>query len=143
MPESWHQGPLPTNVHLLGHVGEEEKLPYLSSSWLLVNTSIHEGSAISFLEALSCEMPLLGCQDPEGIVSKFGIFVGRHEGSGMQGSPALIQGLQRLLSDDQMRLSLGKNGRSWVNATHSRSTFLASFRDLCAKAKLNANSLNP
>ena len=62
---SWQPINLPENVKLMGHVGGEEKTNILTSAWVLVNTSIHEGLAISFQEALKCETPLLSCVDPE------------------------------------------------------------------------------
>ena len=131
---AWEPGRLPRNVRMLGHVDGAEKLELLSSAWLLVNTSIHESLAISFLEALLCETPILSCQDPGGIVSRFGVYVGRWDGSGLGGIPRFAEGLQRLIFDEAMRVRLGKGGRAWVEETHYRSQFLESFDDLCARA---------
>jgi glycosyltransferase involved in cell wall biosynthesis len=128
---AWRPLALPANVRLLGHVDEAEKLKRLASAWALVNTSIHEGLAISFLEALACEMPLISCQNPEGVVSRYGIFVGRHDGNGLDGLPHFSKALKRLLHDTETRLRLGKEGRAWVTETHSRARFLSAFRALC------------
>ena len=49
---------MPPNVKLLGHLDGEQKFQFLSSAWVLVNTSIHEALATSFLDALVCETPL-------------------------------------------------------------------------------------
>ncbi|MDT7541861.1 MAG: hypothetical protein QOE33_1765 [Acidobacteriota bacterium] len=122
------------NVRFMGHVGEEEKARALSSAWVLVNTSIHEGLAISFLEALACETPILSCQNPGGIASRFGIYTGHFDGDGLEGLPHLVAGLEHLVGDEELRLRLGREGRSWVRETHSRAHFLTAFRDLCARA---------
>ena len=130
---TWTPGDLPSNVRFLGHIDGPQKVRALSSAWFLVNTSIHEGLAVSFLEALACETPLLACVDPGGIVSRFGLYAGRFDGTGMEALPALSAGMKRLLSDPGLRLQLGKAGRSWVRQTHNWANFVSSFRDLCAR----------
>lgn len=129
---TWTPCDLPSNVRFLGHIDGPEKIRALSSAWILVNTSIHEGLAVSFLEALACETPLLACVDPGGIVSRFGLYAGRFDGTGMDALPTLEDRMNRLLSDQELRLQLGKAGRRWVRETHNWRNFLGSFRDLCA-----------
>jgi glycosyltransferase involved in cell wall biosynthesis len=129
---TWTPHDLPSNVCFLGHIDGEEKVQALSSAWILVNTSIHEGLAVSFLEALACETPLLACVDPGGIVSRFGLYAGRFDGTGLEALPALSAHMNRLLSDHRLRLQLGKAGRSWVQETHNWPNFLVSLRNLCA-----------
>lgn len=133
---AWEPRALPSNVRLMGHVGEEEKEQLLGSAWALVNTSIHEGLAVSFLEALACGTPLVSCQDPAGIVSRFGIFVGRFDGSGIDGLPSFAAALEQLLGDEELRGRLGSGGREWVRDTHTLERFLATFRRLCARVGL-------
>jgi glycosyltransferase involved in cell wall biosynthesis len=133
---SWEPKSLPENVRLMGHIDGAEKYHLLSSAWVLVNTSIHESLAISYLEALACETPLLSCQDPGGLVSQFGIHVGRWDGTGLEGIPTFVEGLRRLLSDQELRTRLGQEGRRWVAETHSRSRFLAAFDELCERADI-------
>ena len=131
---AWEPKSLPDNVRLMGHVGGEEKIRIISSAWVLVNTSIHEGLAVSFQEALKCETPILSCLNPENVVARFGIYVGRWDGTGMEGIPKFIEGLTRLLEDKELRTRLGKEGRQWVTDTHSKSSFLEAFNDLCTRA---------
>lgn len=133
---AWKPEDLPENVHLKGHVEGKEKINYLSSAWALINTSIHEGLAVSFQEALRCETPLLSCVNPEDIVSRFGIYVGRHDGDGLSSVPHFIEGLQRLLSKPKLRLELGRDGRSWVESLHNQANFITVFGDLCKEAKV-------
>jgi glycosyltransferase involved in cell wall biosynthesis len=133
---AWQPDNLPDNVKLMGHVQGEEKIRLLASAWVLVNTSIHEGLAVSFQEALKCETPLLSCVNPQDVVSRFGIYVGRWDGSGMDSIPQFIDGLTRLIEDRELRTRLGKEGREWVLANHNKSRFLEAFYDLYAKAKV-------
>ena len=129
---AWRPVDLPANVRLLGHVDGEEKLKTLASAWVLVNTSIHEGLAVSFLEALACETPIISCQNPEDLVSRFGIYVGRWDGDGLDALPHFSEALKQLLQDTATRLRLGKEGRAWVTETHSPARFLSAYRALCA-----------
>ena len=131
---AWEHNSLPNNVRLMGHVDGEKKLELLSSAWVLVNTSIHEGLAVSFQEALKCETPILSCLNPENVVSRFGIYVGRWDGTGLEGMPKFVEGLTRLLEDKELRTRLGKEGRQWVTKTHNKSQFLEAFNDLCTRA---------
>lgn len=133
-PGSFSSSDLPPNVRLLGHVGEAEKQRLLSSAWVAINTSIHEGLAVSFLEALACETPLLSCVDTGFTVSRYGIYTGRFDGSGMESLDAFTAGLQRLLDNAGLRAELGRRGREWVRATHSVDTFLARFEGLVQRA---------
>ena len=128
----WHPDHLPENVCPTGHLGGHEKLDALRSAWALVNTSIHEGLPVSFLEALRCETPLLSCQNPEGVVARYGIYVGPHSGDGQSALPAFEEALARLLHSHALREQLGRAGRQWVEATHSFAQFLAAFDALAA-----------
>jgi glycosyltransferase involved in cell wall biosynthesis len=133
---SWAPIDVPSNVKLLGHTDGAEKEAALAAAWALVNTSIHEGLPVSFLEALAWETPILSCQNPEDVASRFGIYVGRWDGTGLESIPAFGGGLRRLLDSAPLRERLGAEGRQWVAATHSRLRFLEAFADLCRRARL-------
>jgi glycosyltransferase involved in cell wall biosynthesis len=133
---AWQPASLPPNVRLLGHVDGAEKLRTLSSAWALVNTSIQEGLAVSFLEALACETPIVSCQNTEDVVSRFGIHVGRWDGDGLDSLPRFTEALERLLRDATTRTRLGREGRAWVTENHNQERFLDAFESLCAKAGL-------
>ncbi|MDR4467892.1 MAG: glycosyltransferase family 4 protein [Nitrospira sp.] len=133
-PGSWEPSGLPNNLVMVGHVDGEEKRKLLSSAWVLINTSIHEALATSFIEALACETPLLCCTNQEELASRFGIFTGRYDGDGVQSLPRFTIGLQELLEDRDRRTSLGQRGREWVEHTHNEENFLAAFGELCGAA---------
>lgn len=133
-PGAWNPEHLAPNVRFLGHVDDDEKRRLLSEAWVAINTSVHEGLAVSFLEALACGTPLLSCVNTGFVVSRYGIYTGRFEGSGMDGINAFRQGLQALLDDSTLRSELGENGRAWVQSTHSVDAFLVAFFRLCDRA---------
>jgi glycosyltransferase involved in cell wall biosynthesis len=130
----WRAEGLTPNVHCLGHVDGPEKLRLLGAAWALVNTSVHEGLAVSFLEALKCQTPLVSCIDTEGVVSRFGCHVGWEGGHGLGLVPAFREGLRALLDDRPRREALGRAGRAWVDRVHTREGFLRAFHGLCGKA---------
>lgn len=123
----------PANLHVLSHVDGPRKEELLASAWVLVNTSIHEALPTSFIEALHHGVPLLSCQDPEGVASEFGIYVGRFDGDGMAALPAFADGLGRLLEDEDMREQLGQAGRGWARAHHTRESFLTDFSSFASR----------
>ena len=133
---AWSPEGLTPNVRLLGHVDGAEKLRVLASAWALVNTSIHEGLPVSFLDALACETPIVSCQNPADVASRFGFYVGRWDGDGLAALPRFAEALGRLLHDEATRTRLGREGRAWVAETHSPARFLDAFRSLCVRAGL-------
>lgn len=131
---AWQPRALPPNLRALGHVGEEEKARRLASAWALVNTSLHEGLAVSLLEALACETPPVASVDPEGVLSRFGVRVEGAEGDGLAALPRFVAGLERLLGDAALRARLGREGRRWVSATHNADRFGEAFGALARRA---------
>lgn len=123
---------LPPNLELLGMVDGEAKHERLAAAWALVNTSIHEGLPVSFLEALAHGTPIVSCRDPEGIVSRFGRDIGRFDGSGMQGLDAFERGLREILDDDAERERIAREAPRWVAGRHSPQRFAAAFREIVA-----------
>jgi glycosyltransferase involved in cell wall biosynthesis len=136
---AWRPDGLPPNVRTPGHMDGARKLEMLSSAWLLVNTSIHEALAVSFLEALACETPIVSCQNVEGVASRFGEYVGRSDGDGLDALPRFAEALRRLLRDEAMRTRLGRAGRAWVSETHNTARFLSAFGALCAKVGVDVD----
>jgi glycosyltransferase involved in cell wall biosynthesis len=131
-PGSWVPDRLPSNVTVLGHVDGASKRSVLTSAWMIVNTSIHESLPISFVAALHCGTPIVSCQDPEGVTSRFGRYVGGFDGSGLDALDAFGDAVESLLEDDNLRLRLGAEGREWARANHTPDRFLEAFTALTA-----------
>ena len=111
----------------MAHVNETRKRELLTRAWFIVNLSVHEGLAISFLEALACETPIVALVDPGGLVSSYGRYVGSFPGDGMEALPGLKRAFSELLSNQSLRRDLGVRGRRHVLTTHNEARFLDSF----------------
>jgi glycosyltransferase involved in cell wall biosynthesis len=135
-PGVWTPTDLPLNVKLMGHVDGPRKAELLDAAWLLVNTSIHEGLAISFLEALAHRTPVVAGLDPDGVVSRYGIYVGDYLGDGMASVDAYVTAIRALIDDPGRRARLGEAGQAWVAATHNHTNFLRQFGALCERLRV-------
>jgi len=128
---AWTPDSVPNNVELIGHVMGAKKWEVLSKSWALVNTSIHEESPVSVLEALAFETPILTYEDWGGLAERFGSAIGQHRGDGTAGIPKLCSKLDEMLSSPRYRRKLGEEGRSYVENTHNDREFISSFVKIC------------
>jgi glycosyltransferase involved in cell wall biosynthesis len=129
-PGAWQADQGIGNIRYLGHVEGAEKERELRRGWILLNTSIHEGLAVSYLEGLAHEMALVSCVDTEGLATRFGRAVRRAPGDGMETLDAFEAAVRELIEDRAERERLGRAGREWVEATHSREAFLRAFFEL-------------
>jgi glycosyltransferase involved in cell wall biosynthesis len=132
-PRGWEvPSAVPSNVELLGHVDGETKWKRLRDAWALVNTSIHEALPVSFVEAFAAGTPVISCQDPGSLVTKFGVFTGRFDGDGLAGVPAFVDAISSMTAS--WSLATGRRARHWALETHSEDAFLDAFRRLCDRA---------
>jgi glycosyltransferase involved in cell wall biosynthesis len=132
-PEYWSLDSPPPNVTLEGHLQDENKRAWLERAWLLLNTSIHEGLPVSFLEALAFEVPLVSCHDPASLATSFGRYIHRSLGDGMDSVDLYVTAIRELIDDPAARHRLGEGGRAWTAGNHSRQTFLRTFSGLCGR----------
>ena len=104
----------------------------------MINTSIHEALPVSFLEALQYQLQIISCQNPEGLVSKFGFYTGRFDKDGRDSISKFTEGLETLLNDELLRIRLGEEGRVWVESHHTNLNFISIF-DKILKQVLTKN----
>ena len=126
------------NVRFQGHADGKVKQAMLEGALVLVNTSIHEALPVSFVEALLNEVPLVGCQDPERVTSRFGRYVGSWDGDGQEGLQAIELAVRDLLNQPALLSALGKRGREWASGIHSPAHFVDCFREICVELGVSA-----
>jgi glycosyltransferase involved in cell wall biosynthesis len=127
----WTPKYLPNNVVMLGHVDGNEKYSILCESWALISASIHEGLPISFVEALYCGVPLISSQNPDFVATRFGRYVGRWDGAGLEAIAVFSDAIRDLLDDPARWAQTGAAGRAWARKNHGEGAFLASFERIC------------
>ena len=95
-----------------------------------MNTSIHEGLPVSFLEALSYGTVLVSNRNPDNLTSQFGIWVGDVLGNGFDKIDLFVDAVQKLMTDDQKRQKLAVAGRSYIEKTHNVPKFIKELKDV-------------
>jgi glycosyltransferase involved in cell wall biosynthesis len=100
------------NLSFRGLVTGQEKSSLLSSSHVLVNTSVYEALPVSFLEALAYGVPILSCQNPEGLTAKYGYYIGQINGDGDSSELLFSQGLRSIINGGWFEL--GQKGREHI-----------------------------
>ncbi|MHC5226442.1 glycosyltransferase family 4 protein [Ignatzschineria sp. LJL83] len=111
------------NLHFVGHVGGEEKNQLIKDSKILINTSIHEALPVSFLEALSYGTLLVSNRNPDGLTSKFGIWVGEVLGDGFDKVPLYVEAVRELILKEDLRMDLSIKAIEYVKQQHSVELF--------------------
>jgi glycosyltransferase involved in cell wall biosynthesis len=113
------------NVHRVGLVDGDAKDELLRKCWALINTSIHEGLPVSFLEAFSYGKCVVSGLDPDGLVTRFGYVAGAHLGLGLDEDTlgAFEAQIRLCLADEKGRRMRGEEAMSYVRQTHSFESF--------------------
>lgn len=96
------------NLEMPGHVDEATKEEILEKSWILANTSIHEGFPLSFLEACSYRCALLSGVNPDDFAQNFGYHVQNDN---------FEVGLEYLLENNRWK-EKGERGFEYVKETN-------------------------
>ena len=114
-----------SNLKFLGLVVDKMKSDLLRQCWALINTSIHEGLPVSFLEAFSYGKCVISCQDPDGLVERFGFYTGECPGWGLDEITLsrFVRRIQECLSDENQRRMKGLAARRHVEKIHSFESF--------------------
>jgi glycosyltransferase involved in cell wall biosynthesis len=128
------------NLKFLGLVEGENKADILSKSWVIVNTSIHEGLPCSFEESFAYGTPIISSVNPDDLVSKFGFYTGENVGYGTD-EPTMKrfqEGLDKLLSDKKELERLGLEAREYIEKIYNFDVFEKSLRNILSdRFKIN------
>jgi glycosyltransferase involved in cell wall biosynthesis len=113
------------NVRRVGLADGEAKDELLRQCWGLINTSIHEGLPVSFLEAFSYGKSVVSGLDPDGLVTRFGYFAGEHTGTGLDENTlgAFESQIRLCMADERGRRTRGEAALHYVRTIHSFENF--------------------
>lgn len=122
------------NLKFLGLVEGENKANILSRSWLLVNTSIHEGLPCSFLESFAYGTPIVSSVNPDDWVSKFGFYTGENTGDGTDEHTMkkFQEGLDKFLSDKKEMERVGLEARGHIEKIYNFDVFEINLKNILA-----------
>lgn len=122
------------NLKFLGLVQGKQKEDILVKSWVLLNTSIHEGLPCSFLESFSCHTPILSSVNPDELVSKFGVYTGDNPGDGLDAKTMgqFEEALGKMLSDSKVLAEKGAQARKYIEDVYSFPGFEKNLRAILA-----------
>ncbi|MCF1438059.1 MAG: glycosyltransferase family 1 protein, partial [Shewanella sp.] len=85
---------------------------------------------------------LVSCQNPDALTEKFGVYTGKVLGDGFDKLPLFIDGIEKLMTDDNLRQQLARSAVSYIKQVHSLDKFKADMTDelkKCLSTKEGAN----
>jgi glycosyltransferase involved in cell wall biosynthesis len=101
------------NLEFKGFISHNKMSNYYKKAFLLVNTSLIEGAPNVFLEAWMNSIPVISLNvDPDSIIKKYKL--GYHSKTFNQ----LLVDIKTLLENKELRSTMGKNGRRYVEENH-------------------------
>lgn len=114
------------NLRWMGSVSFEDTARLFEEALVFVNTSQAEGFPNTFLQAAACGTPIVSwAVDPEGILERFEM------GSCAHRNWTRFEHMVRLLCvDDELRIKLGENGRSYVRKYHDSGAVVGQYLEL-------------
>ena len=126
------------NLKFMGILNDKEKNEILKNCWGLINTSIHEALPVSFLETLSFGKPIISCQNPDNLTTRFGFYTGEllSDGNDKNTLDAFAKQIERLLSKDSDRIDNGLAGKKYVEKKHSFINFERSLKNILRTEKI-------
>lgn len=107
------------NIKFVGHIDGAEKNKILSHSKVLINTSIHEATPVSFLEALSHGMLIVSCQNPDSISEKYGFYTGKIIGDGRDKADIFVERIRQIFEDSNKYARLSDAATEYAMKEHS------------------------
>lgn len=118
------------NVHLLGPQPGSMKWDLLKRCKLLINSSIHEGIPVSFLEALAYGTLIVSCRNPDSIAERFGAYTGEILGDGRDHADLFVKAIKSLLDDEPRRQRLANEARAYVLEHHNLANWIHEMRSV-------------
>ncbi|TAN61934.1 glycosyltransferase family 1 protein [bacterium] len=109
------------NLKFMGRIEGKDKAVLLDRVWAVVNTSIHEGVPVSLLEGFSYGKPAIAALNPDGLTSRFGIYVGEVFGNGddTQSLDRFSSAIERVINGELDKEKIGQEARQYIATVHS------------------------
>ncbi len=115
------------NMLMLGEVPHVEMENWFRRTRVLLNTSEREGFPNTFLQAWMNGIPVVSlCVDPDHLIEKkmLGKVVSPSYSAESAGDPSVLAAsivdvLRELLKNEQLRLKMGENGKSYIKENHA------------------------
>lgn len=126
------------NLKLLGVTTGIKKEEILKNCWGLINTSIHEGLPVTFLESFSYGKCVVSCQNPENLVAKFGYYTGKVLGEGLDNASIELfcRQIESLLANQKDRESKGLNALEYMQKNHTFENFTRQLENILEQEKI-------
>jgi glycosyltransferase involved in cell wall biosynthesis len=118
------------NLHFLGHIDGAEKINFIKQSRVLISTAIWEGIPISWLECLSYGTVIVSDLEREGLIEKFGEYVGEILGDGFDGVDRFLPAVRKLMEDDTLYLEKAQAAIEYIRANHNIPKFVQDLRGI-------------
>jgi glycosyltransferase involved in cell wall biosynthesis len=118
------------NLHFMGHVDGKEKIKLIRESRLLICTSIWEGIPISWLECLSYGTLIVSDLEREGLIEKFGEYVGEVLGDGFDGVERFLPAIKKLMENDDLYVKKAEAAIAYIRETHNIPRFVQKLREI-------------
>jgi len=118
------------NLYFSGHVDGIVKNHHLKTAKLLLNTSIWEGIPVSWREALHYGTLIVSAFERDGIVGRFGTFVGEVMGDGTDETTLkkFTDAIEYWMTHDLERDATAQKAIEFIRAHHSTATFINKMR---------------
>jgi glycosyltransferase involved in cell wall biosynthesis len=119
-------------IRFAGRLSERERLQALEAATVVVCPSPYESLSLLALEAMSVGTPVLANARSEVLVehcvrSNGGLFYADRD--------EFVECLKLLVRDDQLRASMGRNGREYIRKNYRWDVVLAKYERLFAKIR--------
>lgn len=120
------------NLKFLGRVFGADKDALFRKVWAVVNTSVHEGLPVSIVEGFSYGKTAIASENPDGVTSKYGLWVGDMRGDGHDEKTVdlFAEHVESLIKGRFDRDKIFKENREYIRTVHSFEKFEKTIRDI-------------
>ncbi len=123
------------NLKFLDFIDSQKKDELFRNAWALINTSVHEALPVSFLEAFAYGKPVISCQNPDNMVSRFGEYTGEILGDGLDNHTLDIfeKAVKKIIFERDLKRDKGIAAREFVEKNYSFKKFESALNEIIEK----------